>query len=361
MTRRSPLLPTLVVALAVTLVLPGCTDGDPGGGGEPVGTVDAVGAAGGAPDEEAAGATRPEDAGPAAAAEPAEDRFDIADLPVSTAPLGDHPYFSVPDGYREDPLDTVRMEFASAAFWTGDRFETVEGPVYATGIRRSSRSGPAFSALQVARDLEQAILAAGGVMVFDGTTPPEMRDDPATKAVMDPYDTEAKCWGHDPFRVFVIRREDREIWIRNCLSGKFSGLIVAETRELVPTVKLLEADTLKQQLDADGRVAVQVSFATDSAEILPESKPQIDQVLELLREYPELRLSVDGHTDNSGGARHNQALSERRAAAVTAALADQGIGASRLQSRGFGQDRPVEDNATEAGRAANRRVELVRL
>lgn len=104
-----------------------------------------------------------------------------------------------------------------------------------------------------------------------------------------------------------------------------------------------------------------MNFATDSADILPDSEPQISQVVELLAGTPALRLSVDGHTDDRGNAAYNLELSEARAAAVTAALTRQGVDPARLQSRGFGHQQPVSDNATDAGRAANRRVELVRL
>src|SRR5690606_10257421 len=287
--------------------------------------------------------------------------FDVGGLPVSTAPLGTHPYFSIPEGHRGNPRKTFHAEFASAAFWTGDRFEVIEGPVYATGIRRAGGGGPSFSALQVAGELEQAITAAGGVKIFDGQVPPGAREDEAMTRVMEPYDTEAKCWAHDPVRIYVIRRDDREIWIRSCLNRRFAGLIVAETGTLESTVKLLEADRLKRDLDTHGKVAVQVNFATDSADILPDSEPQISQVVELLVGNPDLRLSIEGHTDDSGSAAYNLELSEARAAAVAAALTRQGVDPARLQSRGFGHQQPVADNATDAGRAANRRVELVRL
>ena len=126
------------------------------------------------------------------------------------------------------------------------------------------------------------------------------------------------------------------------------------------TAGLLPASALKQQLDADGRVAIQVNFAVDKAEILPESRPQIEQVLALLRDDPALSLSVEGHTDATGDADHNQRLSQARAQSVMAALVEQGIEAERLQAAGFGQSRPMADNDTEEGRARNRRVELVR-
>src|SRR5699024_4305378 len=135
----------------------------------------------------------------------------------------------------------------------------------------------------------------------------------------------------------------------------------AETEAFVPTSTLLPADEMKRALDDDGKVALQVNFATDKAEILPESRPQVEQVLALLRDSEGLRLAVHGHTDDTGAADHNRRLSEARAAAVVAALTAEGIAPERLQARGFGPDQPVADNATEDGRAANRRVELVRL
>lgn len=84
------------------------------------------------------------------------------------------------------------------------------------------------------------------------------------------------------------------------------------------------------------------------------------EVVKLLQANPALRLAVEGHTDNAGTPAHNQQLSEARAQAVVTALAAQGIATGRLQSAGFGQTKPLADNATEAGRAQNRRVELVK-
>ena len=81
----------------------------------------------------------------------------------------------------------------------------------------------------------------------------------------------------------------------------------------------------------------------------------------MLSDTPALKLSINGHTDNTGDAGHNLQLSEARAASVVAALVDGGIDRTRLQAKGFGQAEPVADNATEDGKARNRRVELVQL
>ncbi len=81
----------------------------------------------------------------------------------------------------------------------------------------------------------------------------------------------------------------------------------------------------------------------------------------ILKSRPDLRLAIEGHTDNQGDDAHNQDLSNRRAQAVKAYLVDMHeVDAGRLQTAGFGEGQPVADNSSPEGRAQNRRVELVR-
>ncbi len=118
---------------------------------------------------------------------------------------------------------------------------------------------------------------------------------------------------------------------------------------------------LKKRLSADRRARLYgILFDTDSAVIRPESRPVLDEVLELLRGEPAWNLTIEGHTDATGADAHNQTLSQQRADSVRAYLVAGGVEAARLRTAGFGESRPVADNATELGRAQNRRVELVR-
>ena len=104
-----------------------------------------------------------------------------------------------------------------------------------------------------------------------------------------------------------------------------------------------------------------VNFESGKAVLLSGSFKVLDEIAESLREWPEVRVEVQGHTDNTGNAAKNQELSQQRAETVRQYLIQKGISSDRLTAVGYGQDRPVADNKTANGRAQNRRVELNRL
>jgi len=107
------------------------------------------------------------------------------------------------------------------------------------------------------------------------------------------------------------------------------------------------------------KITEEVKFKTGSAELLAESDGVLNAVLKVMNDHPELkRVQVQGHTDNKGTPKGNKTLSEKRAASVMAWLIMHGVDKSRLTSAGFGQDRPIDSNATDEGRKNNRRVEF---
>jgi outer membrane protein OmpA-like peptidoglycan-associated protein len=116
-------------------------------------------------------------------------------------------------------------------------------------------------------------------------------------------------------------------------------------------------------LVAQGRVATHgIYFDVGSSEPRAESTPTLKEIGLMLQAHPDLRLLIEGHTDNGGNAEANLALSARRAEAVREyLLTTYGIESARLEARGFGASRPAAPNATALGRQTNRRVELVRL
>jgi outer membrane protein OmpA-like peptidoglycan-associated protein len=120
---------------------------------------------------------------------------------------------------------------------------------------------------------------------------------------------------------------------------------------------------LYDALAEKGRVATQgIFFDTGSDQIRPESTPTLKEIGQMLTEHSDLKLTIEGHTDNVGNSQSNLELSQRRAAAVKAYLVEKhGVDASRLTSAGFGDKKPAAKNDTPEGRQQNRRVELVKM
>ena len=123
----------------------------------------------------------------------------------------------------------------------------------------------------------------------------------------------------------------------------------------------VNADTMKQGLSTEGKIALYgLFFDTGKADIKPESKSQLDEMAKLLQGSPALKVYIVGHTDNQGTLDNNIALSRARAQAVVDALVKTyKLDAKRLAATGVASYAPVASNASEAGRAKNRRVELV--
>lgn len=135
------------------------------------------------------------------------------------------------------------------------------------------------------------------------------------------------------------------------------GQTVDMVLELAPLG--LDSQSLAGQIERDGQATLHgIYFDTAKATLRPESEATLQQVLGVLTADSALRLVVAGHTDSEGDWAYNQGLSERRAAAVAEWLVANGVDSSRLSSEGFGESQPVADNASEAGRALNRRVQL---
>ncbi len=122
------------------------------------------------------------------------------------------------------------------------------------------------------------------------------------------------------------------------------------------------ADEMKRALDEEGRVAVYgIYFDIDKATLKLGAEKVLIEMVKLMKNYSDLKIEIQGHTDNSGPAAHNLDLSKRRAETVKKFLLAYGIETPRMVAKGYGEDKPVAPNDTEAGRAQNRRVELVKL
>ncbi|NML30943.1 OmpA family protein [Paraburkholderia antibiotica] len=132
--------------------------------------------------------------------------------------------------------------------------------------------------------------------------------------------------------------------IRNRMTGATKGTGTQITEQPDGSLKL--------------NIPSSVTFDTSSYAIKPSFAPVLDQLVQTMQQNPEIVASVVGHTDSTGSAQYNQTLSVNRAQSVTGYLAQHGVAPQRLSATGMGPTQPIADNNTEAGRAANRRVEI---
>ena len=231
------------------------------------------------------------------------------------------------------------VEFAVGTQGGQPKRQPVEGD--ATFLRyfhNSAEKQP--SPLQLIRNYQNAIKAIGGQVAYE-RLPKEGDGGETTLRVA--------TGGKD-----VWVRVEPDIYSAPAQSYKLWIVEVAALQQVVSANKLLD------ELNRNGFIALYVNFDTGKADLKADGTATVAEIVKALKAAPQLKVSVEGHTDNVGQPAANKALSERRAAAVMAAIVAGGIDAKRLSSAGFGQEKPVADNRSEEGRAKNRRVELVK-
>lgn len=265
----------------------------------------------------------------------------------------DHPLFNRMPGYLIGSCEAKQFDArdfpASSALEDGNKpakLETVEG-AQTTLFYTSTDGNTHPSALQIARNYQNAVKAAGGVVLAEFGAADSDRA----------LNTESG-WG-DRVTVLKLNKGGKEIWaeVLPHPGGGGYALYIGEREAMQQDIA---ANELLDKINKDGFIALYLNFNTGKATIKPDSLPQLEQVAQALKSSPDLKLEVAGHTDNVGKPDANQKLSEARAQAVMKALTDRGIAAARLSAKGYGQSKPLADNKTEDGRAKNRRVELVK-
>ncbi len=304
-------------------------------------------------------------AAPGSAPASAPRRFNINELALSSVRLPPFPYLDIPPQVAADEQRVERQKnFDVITVIAAQQFLDLEGRL----LVRRFKIPAEMSQVEVRRNYANLIKGLGGVQVNEiqpiGERATVIRSvqeiagpdvDVPTKLGLQSYDE-----GSYVYEVYAIRTPDTTVWIIIQTSQYTAFVTTLEQQGMSQSVGLVSKDTLRQALESSGRVALYVNFDVDAATLRPDAAPILVEVVKLLQESPALKISVEGHTDNSGNAERNQALSTDRANTVVAALVAAGVDKSRLSAYGFGQSKPITDNTTEDGRAKNRRVELVK-
>jgi outer membrane protein OmpA-like peptidoglycan-associated protein len=192
------------------------------------------------------------------------------------------------------------------------------------------------SGLQVRRNAEQALKAAGYALNFTG------------------YDVPTH---------YVTAHKGAQ-WVAvaaNEMTDECDYDVTTVLTEAMKQEMTSDASAWAAEINQTGHAAVYgIEFDTGKATLKPESVKELGDVLSLLQAQPDWKMKIEGHTDSTGTKAGNITLSQQRAAAVVAWLVQKGIPRDQLTSAGLGDSKPIADNGTDQGRARNRRVELVK-
>ena len=167
-----------------------------------------------------------------------------------------------------------------------------------------------------------------------------------------------KSYEYSDNSVYInIKKGNRETWVNVWASPEIYILTIIEKGEVEQEIN---ANSILKELNETGKAILYINFDSGKATIKKESMPIVEQIIEMMKQAKDIKLSVEGHTDGDGSNESNQKLSEARAKAVVEAITKGGIDAVRLSSAGFGEEKPIADNSTAEGKAKNRRVELIK-
>lgn len=246
----------------------------------------------------------------------------------------DHPLFPMRmTDYWIHHCDQKQFDAYSFTVAKGKK-EPMEGQLWRIAYYPQASATSKPSELQIRRNYENAVQKLGGAVVYS----------------------------EKGLSTLKLVQDGKEIWVEVLASYTGSYALNILQKQGMAQEIVADAAAMGNDINATGHVAVYgIYFDSGRSVIRPESAQAIGEIARLLKGQPALKLFVVGHTDNEGTVEGNITLSQQRAEAVLKALVgEQGIAAARLRSYGCGQFAPVAGNDSDAGRAKNRRVELVK-
>jgi outer membrane protein OmpA-like peptidoglycan-associated protein len=294
--------------------------------------------------------------------------FDWNTVPQSNAEIGAFPFLTAPSGFvitdkgRSNESKTGYSElkdFNKLIMFNGGSFYNAEGKVAKLVFIMKERAAD-WNQYSFDSSVDKYLQSIGAKMIGKLKLNQAQKeflgkeDDMAiyNHMVGDPY--------NDPIRMYALNHPKGKIMFQ-VFSNSASGEVgVVELAAFEQTIKAPTAVQMKKDIDANGKAILNINFDTDKSTLQPEGQKVVDEILSLMKGNADLKIAIEGHTDNAGSGDHNKKLSADRANTILKFLTSNGITASRLTSAGFGAERPLVANDSEANMAKNRRVELVK-
>lgn len=288
----------------------------------------------------------------------ADKGFDINKIPFSTADIGDFPFINLSQGLQEMNKPLVK-EFDICFFPINGVMTPFEGKLYKTFV--SPKQGEEFSQHFFEKSMADYLQSIGAVKVFDGEI---------TKEEYERYNKQDPNKGGEGdmgyagqnMKFWVLRTKDKgNVYIQYLSNNAGASLNVLQEANFKQTITKVTADDIANDLTKNGKSILYINFDVDQAKITQEGDEIVTEIANALKKDNTMKISIEGHTDNSGDAKHNKKLSNDRANTVMQKLIALDIDKTRLSAIGYGAEKPLVANDTEENKAKNRRVELVKV
>lgn len=283
--------------------------------------------------------------------------FSWEDVSESTVDIGAYPYITPPKGMIIDENGSKSYEYDKLELFDGNTFFVLDGKVERMSIVMDGDKE--WQQYLFDKSISEYLKSIGAKLIFENQIPYELTqkwgDDP-NAVYKHMHEFYAGDVVNGPISMYVLKTVDKKIGFQ--ISSKYRTIGVVEYEDFKQTIEKITADDILDEINNKGYATLHINFDTSKSRIKADSYDVISEIAKMMKANTDLKISVEGHTDNTGNETSNMKLSKNRAKSVLMSLADEGIDESRLKSKGFGQTKPIEDNSTEEGKAKNRRVEL---
>ncbi|UKT64491.1 OmpA family protein [Pedobacter mucosus] len=279
--------------------------------------------------------------------------------------IGNFPFITAPQGLKindeKDGLSEV-FDYETMQNYTGQSVYTTEGKLGILSF--DGESGKNFNQKLFDKSVYDYFDQIGAKKLYQGDFPKDENDQAKLEKNMwsGKHRTSGLMRESDaPFAVYAFKNNGKNYMVNIQSNSAQGSIFIMELQEFKQTIKKYSAAQMKADIDQSGKAILNINFDTDKATLQPDGDKIVEEIFALLRANPNLKLSIEGHTDNAGSATRNKQLSNERTNTVMYSLAGKGIDIKRLKAKGFGAEKPLKSNDTEENKAANRRVELVKI
>lgn len=277
----------------------------------------------------------------------------LEDIPIITSDIGKFPFYILPPENYHFEGSIAEMNFDeiyhfykdSSTLSIGGKY--YESPIVRNEDKRNKKKNQIYEDSLIIAHFDKQIKDLGGA------------ETQLTKKYIQTLHTDQEI---DSVRRYIIRTKKGNIWIDLIslrIPRQINYSVIFEGRMKQP-VNIIKAERLRYALENNGKVVVYVNFAEGKMSLQPDGVKAVEEINKLMRIDPELRLSIEGHTDDVGTAEYCRRLSNERILTIVNFLKNAGIKTYRLNTVAYGSEHMVADNSTNESRAKNRRIELIK-